>query len=71
MNSGLRRAYRRFGTLGSGNRLDDLPLQVGPHTRLDKAAGPGSYIEVRGRLDASGNVIAGRIRRRRMAAGLG
>ena len=41
-----------------------LPLVVGPHTRIDKAPASGDYVAVHGRLDAAGQVVAGRLRRR-------
>ena len=55
---------RLHGTLRPGWRLDELELDVGAHTRIDKSPRPGDYVEVRGRLDESGNVKVGRLRRR-------
>ena len=55
---------RLHGTLSDSWRLDGLPLEVSRRTRLDKKPGPGDYVEVRGRLDADGRVVAERIRRR-------
>lgn len=55
---------RLQGRLASPNKLDDLPLVITRSTRLDKAPGPGDYVEVRGRLDANGRVIVERMRRR-------
>lgn len=56
---------RLHGTLGAGGHLDDLPLVIRPSTRMDKSAGPGDYVEVRGRLGGDGSVITERIRRRK------
>lgn len=55
---------RLHGTLSERWRFDDLPLTVGPSTRIDKSPSPGSYVEVRGHLGPDGAVIAERIRRR-------
>lgn len=55
---------RLHGTLQSRWRLDELDLKVGANTRIDKSPAAGSYVEVRGRLDASGNVDVERIRTR-------
>jgi mono/diheme cytochrome c family protein len=55
---------RLHGTLASGWMLDGLVLSVGSDTRRDKSPSPGSYVEVRGRLDPDGRVIAERIRSR-------
>jgi mono/diheme cytochrome c family protein len=55
---------RLHGTLEGLWRLDDLDLSVDSGTRIDKSPGSGDYVEVRGHLDASGKVIAERIRRR-------
>ncbi len=55
---------RLHGTLASGWMLDGLALSVGNDTRTDKSPSPGSYVEVRGRLDPDGRVIAERIRSR-------
>lgn len=55
---------RLHGTLGERWSLDGLPLQVDGGTRLDKAPGVGDYVEVRGRLDASGGIRVDRLRRR-------
>lgn len=57
-------AVRLHGTLGPGWRLDRLDLVAGRRTRIDKRPANGDYVEVRGRLDADGNVEAERIRRR-------
>ncbi len=55
---------RLHGVLRRGWRLDDLPLAVGRRTRIDKNPRAGNYVEVRGRLDGDGRVIAERIRAR-------
>jgi len=55
---------RLHGTLGPRWQLDGLDLAVGPGTRIDKAPAPGDYVEVRGRLDAAGNIRVERLRRR-------
>ena len=55
---------RLHGMLGTSWRLDGLNLDVGPDTRVDKAPGPGDYVEVRGSLDEAGNMNVDRIRRR-------
>ena len=55
---------RLHGTLRPGWRLDELELAIGAHTRIDKSPRPGDYVEVRGRLDETGNVKVGRLRRR-------
>jgi mono/diheme cytochrome c family protein len=55
---------RLHGTLGPDGSLDGLPLDVGPRTRIDKSPAPGDYVEVRGRLKASGTVEIERLRRR-------
>ncbi len=57
-------SVRLHGTLRSGWRLDELELAIGAHTRIDKSPRPGDYVEVRGRLDETGNVKVGRLRRR-------
>ena len=57
-------ALRLHGTLGPGPRLDDLNLRLGAGTRIDKRPTEGDYVEVRGRLDAAGNVMVERLRRR-------
>lgn len=57
-------AVRLHGTLGPGNRLDGLPLQIGAGTRIDKSPGPGDNVRVLGHLDDAGNVIVERLRRR-------
>lgn len=55
---------RLHGRLDAGGGLDGLPLVIGPSTRMDKSTRPGDYVEVRGRLDKDGELIAERIRRR-------
>lgn len=57
-------AVRLHGRLEPGWRLDGLPLAVDSNTRLDKHPQPGDAVQVRGRLDATGNVRAERIRPR-------
>jgi uncharacterized membrane protein len=60
-------AVRLHGTLGADGRLDELPLLAGPRTRVDKSPAPGSYVEVRGRIDDAGRIIVERMRQRRPA----
>lgn len=55
---------RLHGTLVARWRLDGLNLDVGGNTRIDKSPDAGDYVEVRGRVDANGRVIAERIRAR-------
>jgi len=55
---------RLHGRLTEFWRLDGLPLEVSRRTRIDKKPEPGDYVQVRGRLDADGGVVAQRIRRR-------
>jgi mono/diheme cytochrome c family protein len=55
---------RLHGTLASRWQLDELPLAVGPGTRIDKSPASGDYVEVRGRLDGGGVVVVERLRRR-------
>ena len=55
---------RLHGTLESRHQLDGLDLIVAPGTRIDKKPRPGDYVQVRGRLDAAGNVRVERLRRR-------
>ena len=57
-------AVRLHGTLRARWRLDELDLAVDARTRIDKSPRPGDYVEVRGRLDETGNVQVGRLRRR-------
>lgn len=57
-------AVRLHGTLGRRWQLDGLDLAVGTRTRFDKAPAAGDYVEVRGRLDATGKVRVERIRPR-------
>ncbi len=52
------------GLLEPGWRVDGLRLVVTGSTRIDKSPRPGDYVEVRGRLDRNGNVLAERIRPR-------
>ena len=55
---------RLHGTLTAINRLDDLELVIGAHTRIDKNPRPGDYVQVRGLIDSAGRVIVDRLRRR-------
>jgi len=55
---------RLHGTLEARWRLESLNLSVGGNTRIDKSPDAGDYVEVRGRLDTSGNVTVERIRGR-------
>jgi mono/diheme cytochrome c family protein len=55
---------RLHGRLEARWRLELLNLDVGGNTRIDKSPDAGDYVEVRGRLDTNGNVIAERIRPR-------
>ena len=57
-------SVRLYGTLEGPVRLDDLEFVMTPLTRIDKAPRPGAYVELRGRLDAEGRVIAERLRSR-------
>jgi len=57
-------AVRLHGSLDARRWLDGLELVIGPDTRIDKSPAPGSYVEVRGRLDAVGNVRVERLRSR-------
>lgn len=55
---------RLHGRLGRGWTLDGLKLNMSRRTRIDKSPGPGDYVQVRGRLGASGSVNVERLRRR-------
>jgi len=55
---------RLHGTLDSARQMDGLVLVIGSQTRIDKNPRPGSYVQVRGRIDAAGQVIVDRLRRR-------
>ncbi|MBI2318365.1 MAG: hypothetical protein HYY28_15620 [Betaproteobacteria bacterium] len=57
-------ALRLHGRLAPGWRLDALDLALTAGTRIDKSPRPGDYVEVRGRVDPSGNVWVERLRRR-------
>lgn len=57
-------SVRLHGRLGDQGRLDGLSLKIDARTRIDKPPRPGDYVEVRGELDASGNVVVHRLRRR-------
>ena len=59
-----RATVRLHGTLRARWRLDELDLAVDARTRIDKSPRPGDYVEVRGRLDETGKVQVGRLRRR-------
>lgn len=56
---------RLHGRLTAINRLDDLELVIGAHTRIDKNPRPGDYVQMRGRIDSAGRVIVERLRRRK------
>ncbi|WP_417703498.1 c-type cytochrome domain-containing protein [Pseudomonas sp.] len=55
---------RLHGRLDDDGKLDGLALLIDARTRLDDAPRPGAYVQVRGRLDASGRVRAERLRLR-------
>ncbi|MFQ5605023.1 MAG: c-type cytochrome domain-containing protein [bacterium] len=55
---------RLHGRLNKQWELDGLNLVMTQGVRLKKAPRVGDYVEVRGRLDADGNVIVERLRRR-------
>jgi mono/diheme cytochrome c family protein len=55
---------RLHGTLEPGWQLDGLSLIVGSGTRIDKSPAPGNYVQVRGRVDNTGNIVVDRLRRR-------
>jgi mono/diheme cytochrome c family protein len=55
---------RLQGRLVGQWQLDALPLVVTEATRFDKSPRTGDFVEVRGRLDAAGAVVAERIRPR-------
>jgi mono/diheme cytochrome c family protein len=55
---------RLQGRLVGQWQLDALPLIVTDATRFDKSPRTGDYVEVRGRLDAAGGIVAERIRPR-------
>ena len=55
---------RLHGRLGVDGRLDGLPLLSAGRMRVDKAPQPGDTVEVRGSLDANGQVLVERLRRR-------
>lgn len=57
-------AVRLHGTLTARWQLDDLPLQIGPSTRIDKAPTAGDVVELRGRIGADGRIVVDRLRRR-------
>jgi mono/diheme cytochrome c family protein len=56
---------RLQGRLTAANRLDDLELVIGAHTRIDKNPRPGDYVQLRGRIDSAGRVIVERLRKRK------
>jgi mono/diheme cytochrome c family protein len=56
---------RLQGRLTGQWQLDELPLIVTGATRIDKSPRTGDFVEVRGRLDAGGGVVAERIRARK------
>lgn len=53
---------RLQGAWGAGNTLDGLSLVVNGDTRFDDRPSLGDHVEVRGFVDASGRVVAERIR---------
>jgi hypothetical protein len=55
---------RLQGRLDADGRVDGLPLAAGGRMRVDKAPRPGDSVEVRGSLDANGQVLVERLRRR-------
>jgi mono/diheme cytochrome c family protein len=55
---------RLHGRLDEAGKLDGLALLIDARTRLDDAPRPGAYVQVRGRLDAGGQVRVERLRRR-------
>lgn len=55
---------RLHGTLQPGPRLDELPLNMGSRSRLDKAPAPGQRAQVRGRIDSQGGILVERVRAR-------
>lgn len=55
---------RLHGRLTGRWTLEDLPLAVGPATRIDGSPRTGDQVQVRGRLGPGGEVIVDRIRRR-------
>lgn len=55
---------RLHGRLDDAGKLDGLALLIDARTRLDDAPRPGAYVQVRGRLDASGRVQVERLRLR-------
>lgn len=57
-------AIRLNGTLTARWQLDELPLQIGPGTRIDKAPAAGDAVELRGHIGADGRVVVERLRRR-------
>ncbi len=57
-------AVRLHGTLSGEWTLDGLPLSVNAGTRLDASPQPGDYVQVRGRVAATGSIRVERIRLR-------
>ena len=55
---------RLHGRLEPGNKLDGITLIISSGTRIDKNPRPGDYVQVRGRIDAAGNIQVERLRRR-------
>jgi Planctomycete cytochrome C len=57
---------RLHGSLVAGPawQFEDLALSVTSSTRVDKRPGPGSYVEVRGRLMSDGQILVDRMRGR-------
>lgn len=57
-------SVRLHGRLDAPGQLDGLSLTIDVRTRIDKSPQPGDYVEVRGQIDANGNVVVHRLRRR-------
>lgn len=55
---------RLHGTLDAAGGLDGLRFATGARLRVDRSPAPGDAVELRGRLDATGQVQAERLRRR-------
>jgi len=55
---------RVHGTLRPGWHVDDLEFIATPATRVDKSPATGDYVQLRGRLQSDGTVVADRLRRR-------
>lgn len=56
---------RLHGRLTARWNLDgNLPFKITGNTRLKKAPNPGDHVQLRGRLDTDGNIIADQLRRK-------